>query len=687
MSWRASAAILSGFLLLSGCAALVGGDGPRASEEERRAYAAAVSQQADDPGAAERAFTEFLARFPSSVLADDASKRLGQIALDQGDEDLALRRFHQTLSNYPDSDSVDAVRIAIARLEHGRGNALAAAAMIKQARLSRLNVVEQREAFRLMLDVSDDPARKLRWLSRLRRAERDEDAVALVDVEIDTLIQKMEAIDLFRGAEQIGRQIPAGRALLQAADLSLDQGEIDRARRAIKLASKLPLDDLYQARLITVSERLRLRDEGLSFDAALPRIEDLADLGGADTAGAEGTLGVVLPLSGPFAHFGEESLRGVLLAAGIFGADDGTGPPDTRRVRVMIRDSAADPEQAARAVRELADLEVSAIIGPLLKEECEAAAAVAESESVPLLALTASEAVSAGRPHVFRVRTQPREEVALLVDYAVRELGAQRFAVLYPRDTYGRGLRRMFWEAVEEQGGRIVGVASYDPNAVDFAEPIRRLVGFVLLTSEEKQALEEREALERRARRLPAEEAAALRLVGQAMTGPNGELLPPVVDFDVLFIPESHEKVVLIAPQLAFHGAEQTRLMGTSGWHHSDLVKIAREHVEGAIFTTHFPVSSELLFVRSFTDGYRRAYSQEPDVFAAQAYDATNLVLLQLTGFSFGDDDVRERVRTGILAVRAHPGVTGVLRMQPDGNARKRPFLLRVERGRIVAVE
>ena len=55
--------------------------------------------------------------------------------------------------------------------------------------------------------------------------------------------------------------------------------------------------------------------------------------------------------------------------------------------------------------------------------------------------------------------------------------------------------------------------------------------------------------------------------------------------------------------------------------------------------------------------------------------------------FSFGNDDVRERVRTGILAVRAHPGVTGVLRMRPDGNAQKRPFLLRVERGRIVPVE
>ena len=125
MSCRASAAILSGLLLLGGCAVLEGRSGPRASEEERRAYAAAVSQQADDPGAAERAFTEFLARYPSSVLADDAAKRLAEIAFDQGDEDLALRRFHEAVRDHPDSDSVDAVRIAIARLEYEQTNTYA----------------------------------------------------------------------------------------------------------------------------------------------------------------------------------------------------------------------------------------------------------------------------------------------------------------------------------------------------------------------------------------------------------------------------------------------------------------------------------------------------------------------------------------------------------------------------------
>jgi len=269
--------------------------------------------------------------------------------------------------------------------------------------------------------------------------------------------------------------------------------------------------------------------------------------------------------------------------------------------------------------------------------------------------------------------------VEVLVDHAVNVLNAQRFAILYPRDGYGRGLRRLFWEAVEKQGGRIVGVSSYDPDATDFADPIRRLVGFTLLSEEEEEGLEEREEMERRARRLPAEEAAALREEARAITGPEGEALPPIVDFDALFIPESHEKVVLIAPQLAFHEAVGTTLLGPSSWYHPDLVRIAREHVEGAIFAAHFYPDSALAFVRAFTERYEQAYAGPPDVFAAQAYDAANLVLVQLAR----GRGSREAVREGVLAVRDYPGVTGVLSMRADGNARKRPFLLAVKSGRI----
>jgi ABC-type branched-subunit amino acid transport system substrate-binding protein len=301
---------------------------------------------------------------------------------------------------------------------------------------------------------------------------------------------------------------------------------------------------------------------------------------------------------------------------------------------------------------------------------------------VPLLALSSREEIAHGRSFVFRLRTTPQEEIAALVEHAVRDLGAQRFAILYPRDRYGRGAHKLFWEAVEQAGGRVTAVASYDPAANDFADPIRQLLGYSMLSPAEESVLAQRANLERRARRLPPQAAAKLREEARALTGPGGAPLPPIVDFDVLFIPESYEKVVLIAPQLAFHEAFGMRLAGTSGWYHPDLLELGRRHVAGARFSSLFFPDSPLPNAREFARRYPLVFSSAPGPFAAQGYDAAQLVLLQLAR----GDRSRGAVRDGILAVRGFPGASGVLSMREDGNARKRPFLLGVEKDQLVQV-
>ncbi len=669
-------------LLATGCAGLREPARARATEEQRDAYAVAIAQIVDKPRSARLSLESFVKRWPESPLAADASARLGQLALKRRDDDAALRHFAFIVDSHPESDLADLARVELAKLYQARGDREAAATVLARAQLSQLAVDEQREAYRLLVDVASDRVARIRWLAQLRAVEPDEDAQALIDVEIDELLLTMDDSELTRASEQIGKQIPGARILLRAADLALDEGDLSLARRNLLRSRRLPIAPRYRARLAAVTERLRLREEGPLEEIELPSLAEAARREIPSTRGATGTLGVVLPLSGPYARVGEESLHGVLLAAGVFGPTPKAGGEP--RVRVVVRDSAGRPERAAEAVRQLArDDEVAAIIGPLLSGECEAAAAAADSAGVPLLALSAREEISRSRPNVFRVRTMPKEEVDALVRHAMQKLEAHRFAILYPRDAYGRGLRRLFWEAVEARGGRVVGIASYDPEATDFAGPIRRLVGYEMLTPGEKEALEERAKMMRRARRLPPEEAFLLRQEARALTGPEGELLPPIVDFDALFIPESHEKVVLIAPQLAYHEALGARLLGPNGWYHPDLVPIARGHVEGAVFTALFFPDSPLPFVRAFTRNFESTYAAKPDVFAAQAYDAANLVLVQLArGLAS-----REAVRDGMLSLQAYPGVTGVLSMRADGNARKRPFLLGIERGRIGPVD
>ena len=50
----------------------------------------------------------------------------------------------------------------------------------------------------------------------------------------------------------------------------------------------------------------------------LPTFAEAVDKGVPSTVGARGSIGVVLPLSGAFASYGQDSLKGVLLAASIF---------------------------------------------------------------------------------------------------------------------------------------------------------------------------------------------------------------------------------------------------------------------------------------------------------------------------------------------------------------------------------
>ena len=212
---------------------------------------------------------------------------------------------------------------------------------------------------------------------------------------------------------------------------------------------------------------------------------------------------------------------------------------------------------------------------------------------------------------------------------------------------------------------------------------IRGMIGYTLLTRGERDALERRDTLLRRARRLDPPDARLVRTAAYGILGPEGDPLPPQVDFDVLFIPDSHDKIVLIAPQLTFHESGSVNLMGPSGWNHPDLVSIGRNHVRGAVLTALFHEQSKFPFVAEFSRNFLDTFGASPDVFAAHGYDAARLVMAQL----HAGEGSRKDVRNGILRTQAFPGASGVINMAPDGNAQKRPFLLMVRGGRLVSLD
>jgi ABC-type branched-subunit amino acid transport system substrate-binding protein len=655
-----------------------------ASQEQREYYQALAALGAERAGGIQ-ALELFVARHPSSPLADDASLRLAELALEDGREGEALQHLSWLMRHHPEGDRSDAARIEFAKLQRARGHPASAYRTAAEIRLSMLTSEERREAHRLLADLaaeSGEAAAQLRWLSRVRADQADEEAAARIDVEIERLVATLDAQQLDAAAGQLGRRVPAARLRLRQAELALQAGDAAAAEAALGQASRLPLTREDASRLAALEAALR-EGAGAKADllAGLPGIEEVETVSPPGPTAVSGTLGVLLPLSGSFATYGEESLLGILLALGIFDAE--ASGADSR-IRVLVRDSRGSGVAAAQGVRLLAEEpDLVAIIGPLLAEEAESAAQAAEDEAVPLLALSRREEVTSRRRHVFRLGSNPRIEAELLADYAVRELGIRRFAILYPRDAYGTALRGSFWDAVEARGGSVVGVSGYAPDQTDFADPIQHIIGYEFLDSGEQGAIARRKALVKRANRMPAGQAAALRRQAAQLTGPRGEPLPPFVDFEALFIPDSHENAALIAPHLAFHEVRGVRLLGTSGWNHPDLLKIGGKHMNGAIFTADFHPQSSHPLVREFLRRYRETFGAEPSSFSAQAFDAANLLVVQLAG----GRRTREQVVEGMRATRAHPGVSGVTSMRHDGNAVKRPYLLGVSRGEIVSID
>lgn len=652
-----------------------------------RAYTEALGVASEDPELGATRFRVFLERYPDGPFADDAVLRLAELDRQRGRPFDAIPALRRVIADHPTGDRTDAARLVLAQLEKEREQIEAASRVADEIRLPLLTEPERRQAHRLLADLAEargDRAEQVRWLMRVRADARDAEAAERVEAEIEAAVEEMSAEELEAAARELGRRVPAARLWLLAAERALAAGQVEQAEAALASAQELPLSSEDAARLRELEAALGLAPEERKPLALPPPFAEAAAHPLPSSEAVAGRLGVVLPLSGsrPLDAAAEDSLQGILLGARLFGHElafaGGAG------VELAVRDTGGDPARAAEAVRELEEEEgVSAVIGPLTVREAEAAAEVADASELPLLALTHETRVADNRPGVFRFGLTRRAEAEVLAEYAVATLGLERFAILYPNDDYGREFEKLFWQAVEVRGGRVVGVARYEPTVTDYAEPIRRLIGYVLLTPAERAALAERRSMLERAKRLPAEEARELRREAQELLGPEDQPLPPIVDFEALFIPDSHVNVQLILPQLAYHQVEGVRLLGSSGWNDPDLVRIAGSHAEGAVFSADFDPTNPHPQIADFVERYRATFEEEPTVFAAQAFDATRLVLLQLARGMSGPVGLRD----GLLSTRAYPGVSGVTSFRPDGNAVKRPFLLGIERGHIVALD
>ena len=374
-------------------------------------------------------------------------------------------------------------------------------------------------------------------------------------------------------------------------------------------------------------------------------------------------IGCLLPLSGPYAIYGQEVLNGIQLGMGLWNPlESGQG------IELVIKDTRGETEDAILAVEELVREErVIAIIGPLASKAMLGAARKAQEWGVPIVTLTQKEDITAEGEMVFRNYLTPSREIQSLVEKAVNGLGLKRFAIFYPDNRYGHNSMSLFWDRVEELGGTITSAESYDPDETDFAVEIKKMVGLhywrprliAQTVMQDNQMRWENEIEEKH----PSEENPA-----------------PIVDFDAIFIPDTPQHVALIAPQFPFYNIFGVRLFGTRLWQSTELIDQARDYVKGAIFPVAFFAEGQSEGLEEFVELYRDNFESEPTDLAANGYDTIRLLKAVMND---GDGvHTRRGLQRRLILYDGFDGVTGKISFDEQGEVEKSPTLLTISNRR-----
>lgn len=329
-------------------------------------------------------------------------------------------------------------------------------------------------------------------------------------------------------------------------------------------------------------------------------------------------VGVILPREAPgtLRQYGEQVRAGVDIAF--------NDAPD--RIEVVYVDDGGDVQMAARRTRELEEQGVIAIVGPLLGEAVDAAAAARSDASLALISPTASERPRGENAYTLNAGDARGGEV--LAAHALSR-GMDRIAVMYPAGEEFRDQVESFRRAVDEGGGRIVADIAWQAGTTTFAGPVDRL-----------------------------------RASGAS----------------AVFIAATDRDIRQLAPQLAYYGVTGIQILGTQAWaDEAVLAQVDPRHVEGVIAAVPFlPASGDVAwdeFVGLYEAAQRRSLDSP---YPALGWDAARLVLAAI-----GDDtapspgDVARR----LADTEDFRGATGVLSVT-GGHITRRPFLVRVRGGR-----
>jgi branched-chain amino acid transport system substrate-binding protein len=190
-------------------------------------------------------------------------------------------------------------------------------------------------------------------------------------------------------------------------------------------------------------------------------------------------IGASAPLTGPQAHLGKDNENGTRMAIDDANAKGIMIGGRKAHFELISEDDQADPKTATIVAQTLVDDKVNGVIGHLNSGTTIPAAKIYSDNGIPQISpsATAVAYTAQGFKTAFRVMANDAQQGHVLGEYAAKNLGAKRIAVIDDRTAYGQGLADQFIKSAEANGAKIVAHEYTNDKAMDFTAVLTAVKG------------------------------------------------------------------------------------------------------------------------------------------------------------------------------------------------------------------
>lgn len=386
-------------------------------------------------------------------------------------------------------------------------------------------------------------------------------------------------------------------------------------------------------------------------------------------------VGAILPLTGKNSNIGQHALNSIRLGLGL-------NKPNSN-LRLAIFDSQSSAELAIEGVEKLVrDDKVIAIIGGLSSKEALAAAQKSDSLGVPFIGLSQKSGLTSVGDYVFRNSLTAEMQVDRLVQYAFEKLNAKRFAVIYPNDAYGIEFANIYWDHVLARGGQMTAAQSFNAKENDFTSVIQKMVGTYYPEARPEEYRERLKEIEL-AKKEKLEKNKDKKQKNSRAHEVQENILPPVVDFDVLFIPDTGKTLGQVMAFMKVNDVPKMTYLGTNIWNTPDLSKRVGLHSNSILFVDAIDNNDSNVRNSSFFKDYVSEFNEEPSLVEMQVFESSKILKSLLSSGSTSRDSVASRLRS----LGRSEGVTGELRMSNSRELERPLHILSLDSGLIKKVD